>query len=117
VDYGISIRPSWLQGVSTTNRDGERHGVVFEHHIGVSTSDRKAGVCRALSLRERRGPWCDGTHLRQTLIETSCTIGISGGIKTAPLWVRHGQGLEIKLAAGQPFNNEHGTGAQFPSPA
>jgi hypothetical protein len=37
--------------------------------------------------------------------------GISGGIKTAPLLVRQGQGLEIKLAAGQPFNNEHGTGA------
>jgi hypothetical protein len=45
-------------------------------------------------------------------METSCVIGISGGVKTAPLWIRHSQGrVEIKLAAGQPFNNEHGTGA------
>ena len=39
---------------------------------------------------------------------------MSGGVKTAPLGIRLGDGqggLEIKLAAGQPFNNEHGTGA------
>src|SRR6266487_2650802 len=46
------------------------------------------------------------------LIETSCAIGISGRVKAATLGIRHGQGrLEIKLAIGQPFNSEHGTGA------
>jgi hypothetical protein len=102
-----------LAGVSkATNRDGGKHGVVFEHRIGVLTGDRKGGVWRTPSPRERTRAWRAGTHLQQTLIETSCAIGMSGGVKTAPLWIRHGQGrLEIKLAAGQPFNNEHGTGA------
>ena len=111
--YGISIGPCWLQGVSkATNRDGERHGVVFEHRIGVSTGDRKGDVWRTPSPRERTRAWRAGTHLQQTLIETSCAIGISGGVKAAPLGIRHGQGrLEIKLVAGQPFNSEHGTGA------
>ena len=116
--YGISIGPCWLEGVSkATNRDEERLGVVFEHRIGVLTGDRKGGVWRIPSPRERTRAWRAGTHLRQTLIETSCAIGISGGVKTAPLWIRHGQGrLEIKLAAGQPFNNEHRTGANRTSP-
>ena len=53
-----------------------------------------------------------GTHLQQTLIETSCAIGISGGVKAAPLGIRYGEGrLEIKLAAGEPFDDEHGAGA------
>ena len=111
--YGIAIRPCWLQGVSkATNRDEERHGVVFEHRIGVLTCDRKGGVRRTPSPREHTRAWRAGTHLQQTLIETSCAIGISGGVEAAPLGIRHGQGrLEIKLAAGQPFNNEHGAGA------
>ena len=68
-----------------------------------------AGLRRCVSIRVHGRA---GTHLQQTSIETSCAIGISGGVKAAPLWIRHGQGrLEIKLAAGQPFNNEHGTGA------
>ena len=51
------------------------------------------------------------------LKKTSCAVGISGGVKAAPLGIRHGQGrLEIKLAAGQPFNNEHRTGANRTSP-
>jgi len=38
--YGISIRPCWLQSVSNaTNRDEERHVVVFEGRIGVLTAD------------------------------------------------------------------------------
>ena len=111
--YGISIRRCWLQGVSkTTNRDEERPGVVFERRIGVLTGDRKGGVWGNPSLREQTRAWRAGTHLQQTLIETSCAIGVSGGVKAAPLGIRHGQGrLEIKLAIGQPFNREHGTGA------
>ena len=77
-------------------------GVVFE------------GSPRCVS---RRRAWRAGTHLQQTLIETSCAIGISGGVKAEPLGIRHGQGrLKIKLAAGQPFNNEHRTGANRTSP-
>ena len=111
--YGISIRPCRVQGVfKASNRDEERHGVVFEHRIGVLTRDRKGGVCRTPSPREHTRAWRAGTHLRQTLIETSYAIGISGGVKAAPVGIGHGQGrLEIKLAIGQPFNSEHGTGA------
>jgi len=92
----------------------ERDVALFEHRIGVLTGDRKGGVWRTPSPRERTRAWDAGTHLQQTLIETSCAIGMSGGVKTAPLGIRLGDGqgrLEIKLAAGQPFNNEHGTGA------
>ena len=118
VGYGISIRPCWLQGVTkTTNRDEERDSVVFEHRIGVLSGDRKGGVGRTPSPREHRRAWRARTHLQQTLIETSCGIGISGGIKAAPLGIRHGEGrLKIKLAAGQPFNNEHRAGANRTSP-
>ena len=95
----------------------KREGVVFEHCIGVLTCDRKGGVCRTPLPRERTRAWRAGTHLQPTVIETSCAIGISGGVKAAPLGIRHGQGrLEIELAAGQPFNNEHGTGANRTSP-
>jgi len=113
VGYGISIRPCRVQGVSkASNRDEGRDGVVLEHRIGVLTCDRKGGVWGTPSLREQTRAWRAGTHLQQTLIETSCAIGISGGVKAAPLGIRHGQGrLEIKLAIGQPFNSEHGTGA------
>ena len=113
MDYGISIRPYRVQGVSkASNRDERRAGVVLEHRIGVLTCDRKGGVWGTPSLREQTRAWRVGTHLQQTLIETSCAIGISGGVKAAPLGIRHGQGrLEIKLAVGQPFNSEHGTGA------
>ena len=116
--YRISMSPCWLQGVSkATNRDEERCGVVFEHRIGVLTGDRRGGVCRTPSPREHTRAWRAGTHLQQMLIETSCAIGISGGVKAAPLGIRHGQGrLEIKLAAGQPFNDEHGAGANRTSP-
>ena len=113
MSYGISIRPCWLQGVcKATSRDEERHGGVFEHRIGVLTCDRKGGVCRIPSPREHTKAWRAGTHLRQTLIEISWAIGISGGVETAPLGIGHSEGgLEIKLAAGQPLNNEHRTGA------
>ena len=113
MDYGISIRPYRVQGVSkASNRDEGRDGVVLEHRIGVLTCDRKGGVWGNPSLREQTRAWRAGTHLQQTLIETSCAIGISGGVKAAPLGIRHGLGrLEIKLAIGQPFNGEHGTGA------
>ena len=113
MDYGISIRPYRVQGVSkASNRDEGREGVVLEHRIGGLTCDRKGGVWGNPSLREQTRAWRAGTHLQQTLIETSCAIGISGGVKAAPVGIGHGQGrLEIKLAAGQPFNNEHGTGA------
>ena len=64
------------------------------------------------AVRAQTRAWRAGTHLQQTLIESSCAIGISGGVKAAPLGIRHGQGrLEIKLAIGQPFNSEHGTSA------
>jgi hypothetical protein len=109
-----SVRAGCRVSLKATNRDGERHGVVLEHRIGVLSGDRKGGVWRTPSPRERTRAWRAGTHLQQRLIETSCAIGISGGVKTAPLGIRHGDGqgrLEIKLAAGQPFNNEHGTGA------
>jgi hypothetical protein len=101
VGYGISIRPWWLLGVSkATNRDEERHGVVFEPRIGVLTCDRKGSVCRTPSAREQTRAWRAGTHLQQTVIETSCAIDISGGVKAAPLWISYCQGrLEIKLAA------------------
>ena len=90
----------------------KRDGVVFEHRIGVLTCDRKGGVWGSPSLREQTRAWRAETPLQQTLIETSCAIGISGGVKAAPLGIRHGQGrLEIKLAIAQPFNSEHGTGA------
>jgi hypothetical protein len=95
----------------------KRDGVVFEHRIGALTCNRKGGVCRTPSPREHTGAWRAGTHLQQTLIETSCAIGISGGVKAAPLGIRQDQGrLKIKLAAGQPFNNEHRTGANRTSP-
>ena len=120
MDYGISIRPDRVQGVSkASNRDEGGDGVVLEHRIGVLTCDRKGGVWGNPSLREQTRAWRAGTHLQQTLIETSCAIGMSGGVKTAPLGIRLGDGqgrLEIKLAAGQPFNNEHGTGANRTSP-
>ena len=90
----------------------KRDAVVLERRIGVLICDRKGGVCRTPSPREHTRAWRAGTHLQQTLIETSCAIGISGGVKAAPLGIRRGQGrLEIKLAIGQPFNSEHGTGA------
>jgi hypothetical protein len=113
VDYGISIRPDRVQSLSkASNRDEGRNGVVLERRIGGLTCDRKGGVWGTPSLREQTRAWRVGTHLQQTLIETSCAIGISGGVKAAPLGIRHGQGrLEIKLAVGQPFNSEHGTGA------
>ena len=113
MDYGISIRPYRVQGVSNaSNRDEGRDGVVLEHRIGVLTCDRKGGVWGNPSLREQTRAWRAGTHLQQTLIETSCAIGISGGVKAAPLGIRPGLGrLEIKLGIGQPFNGEHGTGA------
>jgi hypothetical protein len=112
VGYGISIRPCRVQGIfKASNRDEGRDGVVLEHRIGVLTCDRKGVVCRTPSVAQTRA-WHAGTHLQQTLIETSCAIGISGGVKAAPLGIRHGQGrLEIKLDIGQPFNSEHGTGA------
>jgi hypothetical protein len=89
----------------------------FEHRIGVLSGDRKSSVWRTPLPRERTRAWRAGTHLQQTLIETSCAIGISGGVEAAPLGIRHGQSrLEIKQAAGQPFNNEHRTGANRTSP-
>jgi hypothetical protein len=109
---GAGCRASLKQPTET-----KRDGVVFEHRVGVLTCDRKGGVCRTPSPREHTRAWRAGTHLQQTLIETSCAIGISGGVKAAPLGIRHGQGrLKIKLAAGQPFNNEHRTGANRTSP-
>jgi hypothetical protein len=113
VGYGISIRPCRVQGVSkASNRDEGRTGVVLEYRIGVLTCDRKGNVWGTPALREQTRAWRAGTHLQQTLIETSCAIGVSGGVKAAPLGIRHGQGpLEIKLAMGQTFNSEHGTGA------
>jgi hypothetical protein len=109
---GAGCRASLKQPTET-----KRDGVVFEHRVGVWTCDRKGGVCRTPSPREHTRAWRAGTHLQQTLIEASCAIGISGGVKAAPLGIRHGQGrLEIKLAAGQPFNNEHRTGANRTSP-
>jgi hypothetical protein len=85
---------------------------LFLNRIGVLIGDRKGRVWRTSLPGERTRAWRAGTHLHQTLMETSCVIGISGGVKTAPLWIRYSQGrVEIKLAAGQPFNNEHGTGA------
>jgi hypothetical protein len=81
--------------------------IALEHGLVTERAVFGGLRCRVSVTRA----WRAGTHLRETLIETSCAIGISGGIKTAPLWIRHGQGLEIKLGAGQPFNNEHGTGA------
>jgi hypothetical protein len=113
VGYGISIRPCRLQGVfKASNRDEGRDGVVLEHRIGVLTCDRKGGFWGTPSVRAQTRAWRAGTHLQQTLIETSCAIGILGGVKAAPLGIGHGQGrLEIKLAIGQPFNSEHGTGA------
>jgi len=113
VDYGISIRPYRVQGVSkASNRDEGRDGVVLEHRIGVLTCDRKGGFWGTPSLRAQTRAWRAGTHLQQTLIETSCAIGISGGVRAAPLGIRPGLArLEIKLAIGQPFNSEHGTGA------
>ena len=111
--YGISIRPCRVQGVfKASNRDEARDGVVLEHRMGVLTCDRKGGVGGTPSVRAQTRAWRAGTHLQETLIETSCAIGTSGGVKAAPLGIRHGQGrLEIKLAIGQPFNSEHGTGA------
>ena len=92
-------------------------GVVFEYRIGVLTGDRKVVFAGTPSPREHTRGWRAGTHLQQTLIETSSAIGVSGGVKAAPLGIRHGQGrLKIKLAAGQPFNNEHRTGANRTSP-
>jgi hypothetical protein len=113
VGYGISIRPCRVQGVcKASNRDEGRDGVVLEHRIGVLTCDMKGGVWKTPSLREQTRAWRAGTHLQRTLIETSCAIGISGGVKAAPLGIRPGLGrLEIKLGIGQPFNSEHGTGA------
>src|ERR1035441_5797343 len=77
-----------------TNRDEERHGVVVEHRIGVLTCERKGGVCRTPSPREHTRAWRGGTHLQPTLSEASCAIGISGGVKAAPLGIRHGQRSE-----------------------
>jgi hypothetical protein len=109
VGYGISIRPCRVQGVFK-KRATERR--CLEHRIGVLTCDRKGGFWGTLSVRAQTRAWRAGTHLQQTLIETSCDIGISGGVKAAPLGIRYRQGrLEIKLAIGQPFNSEHGTGA------
>jgi hypothetical protein len=62
------------------NREEERHGVVYEPRIGVLTCDRKSGVFRTPSPREHTRAWRAGTHLRQTMIEESCVIDISGGI-------------------------------------
>jgi hypothetical protein len=46
------------------------------------------------------------------MIEASCVIDISGGIKAAPLWIKQDQaGVETKLATGHPFDDEHGTAA------
>jgi hypothetical protein len=46
------------------------------------------------------------------MIGASCGIDISRGIKTAPLWIRQDQaGVKMKLATGQPFDDEHGAGA------
>lgn len=111
--YGISIRPCWVQGVSkASKRDEEKDSVVVEPRIGVLTCDRKVVFGGLRRCVEQTGAWRAGTHLQRTLIETSCAIGISGGVKAAPLGIRRGQGrLEIKLAIGQPFNSEHGTGA------
>ena len=111
--YGISIRSCRVQGVSkASNRDEGRDGVVLEHRIGVLTCDREGGVGGTPSVRAQTRAWRAGTHQQETLIETSCAIGISGGVKAAPLGIRRGQGrLEIKLAIGQPFNGEPGTGA------
>ena len=113
MDYGISIGPYRVQGVSkASNRDEGRDGVVLEHRIGVLTCDRKGGVWGNPSLCEQTRAWRAGTHLQQTLIEASCAIGISGGVKAAPLGIRPGLSrLEIELGIGQPFNGEHGTGA------
>ena len=113
MDYGISIRPYRVQGVSkASNRDEGRDGVVLEHRIGVLTRDRKSGVGGTPSLREQTRAWRAGTRLQRPLIETSCAIGISGGVKAAPLGIRSSPGrLEIELGIGQPFNGEHGTGA------
>jgi len=113
VGYGISIRPWRLQGAfKASNRDEGRDGVALEHRIGVLTCDRKGGFCGTPSVRAQTRAWRVGTHLQQTLIETSCAIGISGGVKAAPLGIRPGLGrLEIKLAAGEPFDDEQGTGA------
>jgi hypothetical protein len=113
VGYGISICPRRLQGVfKASNRDEGRDGVVLEHRIGVLTRDRKGGFWGTPSVRAQTRAWRAGTHLQQMLIETSSAIGISGGVKAARFGIRHGQGrLEIKLAIGQPFNSEHGTGA------
>lgn len=111
--YGISIRPCRVQGVfKASNRDEGRDGVALEHRIGVLICDRKGGVWGTPSLRAHRRAWRAGTHLQQTLIEISCAVGMSGGVKAAPLGIRLGLGrLEIKLAAGEPFDDEHGTGA------
>jgi hypothetical protein len=107
-----SVRAGCRVSLKATNRDGERHGVVFEYRIGVLSGDRKGGVWRTPSPRERtKGMACwntpttevDRNKLRHRYVRRSqgCTSGI-----------RHGQGrLEIKLAAGQPFNDEHGAGA------
>ena len=113
MDYGISIRPDRVQGVSkASNRDEGGDGVVLEHRIGVLTCDRKGGFWGTPSVRTQTRAWRAGTHLQERLIETSCAIGISGGVKATPLGIRHGLGrLEIKLAIGQAFNSEHGTGA------
>src|SRR5258708_39213972 len=111
------MRPYGGQGVSkASNRDEGRDGVVLEHRIGVLTCDRKGGVWGTPSLRAQTRAWRAGTHLQQTLIETSCAIGISGGVKAAPPGVRPDLGrLEIKQGVGEPFIGEHGTGANRPA--
>ena len=46
------------------------------------------------------------------MIEASCVIDISGGIKAAPRWIRQDQArAETKLATGHPFDDEHGAAA------
>jgi hypothetical protein len=46
------------------------------------------------------------------LIEASCVIDLSGGIKAAPLWIRQDQACaETQLATGHPSDDEPGTAA------
>jgi N6-adenosine-specific RNA methylase IME4 len=46
------------------------------------------------------------------MIEVSCVIDISRGIKAALVWIRQEQaGTKIKLAAGHSFDEEHRTRA------
>ncbi len=90
--YGIWIGPSWSHiGVEATNQDEESHMVVFGSLSGLLTCGRKGRICGARSPREHTRARRAGTHLQQALIETGCAIGISGGVNSAPLGIRHCQ--------------------------